>query len=271
MFYPEELSPRRKLMFSMWDAPNDGKVRAVVSFDATNLNAYIASLNQQSAATGLARTSITHAAAKAIGTVALQAKYDFNGHFFAGRFFRHKDKAVGILVATDDGKDLGAVKIAQIDQKGLLDIASEVAEYAENFRRDGDESHNAANRIMALTPSPLLAGVVKVNGFINNRLGRRTKLIPSDAFPMGRAIISSLGMHGVEMAFPPLVRHMHVPMAIIVCAAVDRPVAVDGSVEIRPIVNLCFTFDHRFSDGLDMARTATEIRAMLEDPQGHSL
>ena len=55
MFYPEELSPRRKLMFSMWDAPNDGKVRAVVSFDATNLNAYIASLNQQSAATGLCR------------------------------------------------------------------------------------------------------------------------------------------------------------------------------------------------------------------------
>ncbi|MGA0092149.1 MAG: hypothetical protein ACO3JT_07435 [Candidatus Nanopelagicales bacterium] len=117
MFYPEELSPRRKLMFSMWDAPNDGKVRAVGSFDATNLNAYIASLNQQSAATGLARTSITHAAAKAIGTVALQDKYDFNGHFFAGRFFRHKDKAVGILVATDDGKDLGAVKIAQIDRR----------------------------------------------------------------------------------------------------------------------------------------------------------
>ena len=271
MFYPEELSPRRKLMFSMWDAPNDGKVRAVLAFDATNLIAYIREMNEGAERSGLARTSITHAAAKAIGTIALQDKYDFNGHFFAGRFYRHKEKAVGILVATDDGKDLGAVKISQVDRKSLLDIALETARYAENFRRAGDESHNTANRVMDLTPAPLLAGVVKLNGFINNRLGRKTKLIPSDAFPMGRAIISSLGMHGVEMAFPPLVSHMHVPMAIIVCAAVDRPVAVDGRVEIRPIVNLCFTFDHRFSDGVDMARAANEIRAMLEDPAGHSL
>ncbi len=110
MFYPEELSPRRKLMFSMWDAPNDGKVRAVLSFDATNLNAYITSLNEQSATTGLARTSITHAAAKAIGTVALQDKYDFNGHFFA-----LCDKA-GVEVWCDTGATVPHMKRFSFDE-----------------------------------------------------------------------------------------------------------------------------------------------------------
>jgi 2-oxoisovalerate dehydrogenase E2 component (dihydrolipoyl transacylase) len=46
-------------------------------------------------------------------------------------------------------------------------------------------------------------------------------------------------------------------------AIVDRPVAVDGMIGIRPMMYLCFSFDHRALDGLQAARFLTSCRKWL--------
>jgi 2-oxoisovalerate dehydrogenase E2 component (dihydrolipoyl transacylase) len=47
-------------------------------------------------------------------------------------------------------------------------------------------------------------------------------------------------------------------------AIVERPVAVQGLIGIKPMMYLCFSFDHRVLDGLQAARFVTACRKWLE-------
>ena len=46
----------------------------------------------------------------------------------------------------------------------------------------------------------------------------------------------------------------------------QRPVAVDGEVVIRPIMNLALSYDHRLIDGKDAVRFLVAIKQLIEDP-----
>lgn len=47
---------------------------------------------------------------------------------------------------------------------------------------------------------------------------------------------------------------------------VDRPVAVNGKVEIRPIMYLALTYDHRIVDGKEAVTALKAIKSCLENP-----
>lgn len=46
----------------------------------------------------------------------------------------------------------------------------------------------------------------------------------------------------------------------------ERPVVVDGKVEIRPMMYLALSYDHRLIDGAEAVRFLVAIKGMLEDP-----
>jgi 2-oxoglutarate dehydrogenase E2 component (dihydrolipoamide succinyltransferase) len=48
---------------------------------------------------------------------------------------------------------------------------------------------------------------------------------------------------------------------------VERPVVVDGKIEIRPIMLLAVTYDHRVVDGSEAVRFLVAIKQMIEDPE----
>ena len=48
--------------------------------------------------------------------------------------------------------------------------------------------------------------------------------------------------------------------------AVERPMVVNGQVEVRLMMNLSSSFDHRFVDGYDAAAMIQEIKELLEHP-----
>ena len=48
--------------------------------------------------------------------------------------------------------------------------------------------------------------------------------------------------------------------------AVHRPMVIDGRVEIRLMMNLSSSFDHRFIDGFDAASMIQVIKSLLEEP-----
>ena len=47
---------------------------------------------------------------------------------------------------------------------------------------------------------------------------------------------------------------------------VERPVAVNGQVEIRPIMYVALTYDHRIVDGSEAVRFLVTVKRMIEDP-----
>ncbi len=46
----------------------------------------------------------------------------------------------------------------------------------------------------------------------------------------------------------------------------DRPMAVDGKVEILPMMYLALSYDHRIIDGRESVGFLVSIKELLEDP-----
>jgi 2-oxoglutarate dehydrogenase E2 component (dihydrolipoamide succinyltransferase) len=46
----------------------------------------------------------------------------------------------------------------------------------------------------------------------------------------------------------------------------DRPVAIDGKVEIRPVMYVALSYDHRIIDGKDSVGCLVHIKKFIENP-----
>ena len=47
----------------------------------------------------------------------------------------------------------------------------------------------------------------------------------------------------------------------------ERPVAIDGKVEIRPMMYLALSYDHRIIDGKESVSFLVAVKDMLENPE----
>jgi pyruvate dehydrogenase E2 component (dihydrolipoamide acetyltransferase) len=107
-----------------------------------------------------------------------------------------------------------------------------------------------------------LAELAQARGDVVGR-ARENKLQAQD-LEDGTFTISNLGMFGVEQ----FVAVINPPQAAILAvgAAVDTPVARDGAVEIRPMMTLTLTVDHRAVDGAEGADFLRTVKQFLEEP-----
>ena len=48
---------------------------------------------------------------------------------------------------------------------------------------------------------------------------------------------------------------------------IERPVAIDGKVEIRPIMYVALSYDHRIIDGKESVGFLVAVKEALENPQ----
>ena len=80
----------------------------------------------------------------------------------------------------------------------------------------------------------------------------------------GTFTISNLGMFGIEQ----FVAVLNPPQAAILAvgATEDKPVVVGGQVEVRPLMSMTITCDHRAIDGADGADFLRTVKELLEEP-----
>jgi len=80
----------------------------------------------------------------------------------------------------------------------------------------------------------------------------------------GTFTISNLGMFGIEQ----FVAVLNPPQAAILAvgATEEKPVVLAGQVEIRPLMSMTITCDHRAVDGADGAEFLRTVKELLEEP-----
>ena len=85
-----------------------------------------------------------------------------------------------------------------------------------------------------------------------------------DEYANGTFTITNLGMYDVD-EFTAVINP---PEAAILAVGkiADTPVAVDGKVEIRPIMTLSLTYDHRIIDGAPAAQFLQYVKKLLQNP-----
>ena len=92
---------------------------------------------------------------------------------------------------------------------------------------------------------------------------RSRKLEPAD-MSGSTFTISNLGMFGIEQ-FTAIINP---PEAAIMAVGkmLDTPVAVNGKVEIRPMMKITLAADHRIIDGAAVARFLSDLKSTMENP-----
>jgi 2-oxoglutarate dehydrogenase E2 component (dihydrolipoamide succinyltransferase) len=97
-------------------------------------------------------------------------------------------------------------------------------------------------------------------------LGRKARegTMSMDDLTGGTFTITNGGIFGSMMSTPIL----NPPQSAILGmhAIQDRPMAVDGAVQVRPMMYLALTYDHRIIDGKEAVQFLVSVKQSLEDP-----
>lgn len=94
-------------------------------------------------------------------------------------------------------------------------------------------------------------------------LAREGKL-PADKLRGGTFTITNLGMYGIE-SFTPIINQPEVAI-LGVNTMEDKAVVINGQIQIRPIMNLSLTADHRVVDGSVAAQFLQRVKQLMENP-----
>jgi 2-oxoglutarate dehydrogenase E2 component (dihydrolipoamide succinyltransferase) len=93
---------------------------------------------------------------------------------------------------------------------------------------------------------------------------RDGKITPED-MTGGTFTITNGGVFGSMMSTPII----NPPQSAILGMhnIIERPVAIDGKVEIRPMMYLALSYDHRIIDGKESVGFLVKVKEMIENPE----
>lgn len=252
---------RRKLAISTWSAPREGNIYGKVTVDAGEAQAYLQHVRETTGE----KVTITHLVGKAVGE-ALRKEPSLNGRIALGRYIPHDEVSIAFLVAMADGSDLAKAKIQHVDRKSVADMAKELRERATRLRDGADDDWEKSKGVVKILPTQILGRMLWLIGWLSSSLGLEFKPAGVERFPFGSAIVTSVGMFGLDEGFVPPTPFARVPLYVLIGAVKDQPTVVDGKVVIRPMLTVTATIDHRFIDGFQGGVIAKEFRRVFEDP-----
>ena len=254
-------SVRRKLAIASWRAPSEPNIYGRLELDATEALAYLEQVRERTGE----RVTITHLVGKA-AALALAEEPTLNGRIRLGRYIPNDRVSLTFLVTMPDGSDLARAKVEDVDRKDLAAIAADLRAKSERLRTGRDDDWEKSKRLVRLLPPWLLRPVVWLTGWLTASLGMEAKPLGLERQPFGSAIVTSVGMLGLDEAWVPPTPFARVPLYLLVGAVRERPVVVDGKVASRQMLTVTATVDHRFVDGFQAAVLARTFRRVFEDP-----
>ena len=257
-----DASSFRRMAAAMWRSPSDPSIYGSMDVDATAALAFLAS---HSAATAT-RLSITHLVARAVA-LALRDQPELNGKVrFWGRLEQRRTIDVFVTVATEGNRDLSGARIERADEKSLAELAREIRDRVGKIRSGKDASYQKSRGALQQVPWWLARPATWLSDVLVNELHLDLAAQGMPVDPFGSAIVTSVGMFGIDSAFAPFVPLARCPMLILVPEIRPRPWAVGDRVEVRPVLRLCATFDHRIIDGAAAGRFAARLTQLFADP-----
>jgi pyruvate dehydrogenase E2 component (dihydrolipoamide acetyltransferase) len=264
---PLEISSFRQLATVAWDHPGDPSIYGFLDFQADPLERRLAELR----AAGV-RVTVTHLVARALALV-LQRHPDLNVALRRRRIYKRAriDIFMQVAIPTDGGlgkADLSGVKITDCDKKDAASIAKECEGRVALVRNRTDPELQKSKDTVLKIPRFLLKGLIRFFAWCQREPNWRVKWTGMPKDPFGSAMVTSLGMLGIETAFAPLFPLGGPPILLLVGQIMHRPVCEQDGTEVRIVprrtLRLCGTFDHRIVDGLHLAHFSSELKKIIE-------
>lgn len=250
----------RRIASAMWPAPDDPQIFGSLDIDARPIRALIAR-----AATAGIKVTPTHVVGRAVAR-ALFMVPELNTHIAFGRSRPHSSIDVFFIASVGEGNDLSGVKIKNVQEKAVTEIADELRERSRVLKSGKDKVFARSKRLSNALPVALLRPMLRASAFLTETLDLNLSLLGLDRQPFGGAMVTSVGMFGLPHGFAPLAWMYGVPLLVLVGEITQKAVVVDGRVEPREILPITATIDHRYVDGSQIARAMTAFREYLATP-----
>jgi len=251
----------RKLAGSAWRQPADPQFYGDLDLDAGALLSYIEDVRR---ATGVHLT-VTHLVGRAVAHGLVEVP-ELRVRLARGREHARDSVDVFFIVSTGGGQELTGVKIHSADRKSAVQIAEELNARCAGINAGDDPELGRGKALMTKLPPPLLRASLHVGAWLTSDLNLDLSRIGMPRQAFGGAMITSVGMWGVNHAYSPLAHYYRVPVLVLVGAVTKRPAVVADRVVVRPMLTVSATFDHRYVDGYHAAKFAEAARAYCEAP-----
>jgi pyruvate dehydrogenase E2 component (dihydrolipoamide acetyltransferase) len=250
----------RKIANALWSAPSDPQIYGSLEIDATAMLAFIAAARAHGE-----HVTATHLVGRAVAQ-ALVAVPELNVRLVGDRAIDRESIDVFFITAVAGGKDLTGVKVDSANEKSAAEVARELGKRSRAMKEGKDPDFARTKRTMETLPRAILRPLLRLGAWIAGDHAKRIDALGLAPTPFGSAMVTSVGMFGLPMGFAPLAWMYRVPLLVLVGEIGDRPVAVAGRVEVRPIVPITVTIDHRYVDGAQLGRALEAFRGYLASP-----
>lgn len=251
----------RKLAGSTWSRPMDPQFFGDLQLDAEPMLRYIAEARR----TQGVHVTMTHLVGRAVAH-GLAVVPELRLRLAHGREYERQSSDVFFIVITGGGQELTGVKVTGADRKSATEIAAEVNRRYAAIKAGEDPDLGRGKALLTSLPPRMLRVALRLGAWLTSDLDLDLSRLGMPRQAFGGAMITSVGMWGVDHAYSPLAHYYHVPVLVLVGAVRKSPVVVDDAVVVRQMVTITATFDHRYVDGYHAAQFADAIRHYCADP-----
>ncbi|MBN2360038.1 MAG: 2-oxo acid dehydrogenase subunit E2 [Deltaproteobacteria bacterium] len=261
-FHPlADPSSFRKMAASMWHAPNDPHIFGFTDIDMTKAQQFMDDYGQRHGC----KVTVTHFVTRALA-LAFAKHPELNAKIGWSRIWLRDHIDIFCQVATEGGRDLSGFKLRGADQMSLQQIAEKLQGSARDIREDKDPTFKRSRNLFRALPLWGVRFVLALMSLLTNKLNLHLPKLGMPRDPFGSAMVTSVGMYGIDSGFAPFTPVARCPIILTVTRIKPRPWAEGDKVVVRPVLRLCGTFDHRVIDGARAGMFSGVIEAPFHDP-----
>eukprot|EP01098_Paradermamoeba_levis_P006818 TRINITY_DN2837_c0_g1_i1.p1 TRINITY_DN2837_c0_g1~~TRINITY_DN2837_c0_g1_i1.p1 ORF type:complete len:299 (-),score=124.55 TRINITY_DN2837_c0_g1_i1:54-950(-) len=252
---------RRRIQLATWKPSSEGNIYCKVSLDASKVVEWLKKQKEKGN-----DITLTHIVGKATA-VALKNAPSLNGSVLFDRFIEHKTVDISFLAMIEGGKNLAKIKVESADKKLAIDISNELRSRVDKLRKGKDEEFKKSMTALQNLPTWAIRLMLHNLGWLSGCLGVDFKAVGVERFPFGAAMVTSVGMLGIDEAYAPFTPFAHVPLLVLIGQLKDGIVVVDKQPLVRPKVKITTTVDHRFLDGAQGGVLIKKLKEIFDNPE----
>ncbi len=255
-------TPWRVTSAAIYTTPTDSRVYGTLDIDVTEAKRFL----DEKRNAGIKLTMVHLATAVLARAVAFDVP-EMNCFIRRGAVVGRErlDVMVPVQVGGDAGVTPAVVRDAHA--RTVTDIAAEIRDKAQKSR-GGDEIKAAQNKyLLNRIPWPLRRPVFRLLKWITVDMGFEIRALGLSAHSFGSFVISDIGSFGLNTGMTALMPAAKVPAVIVLGKMEEKPVVRKGEIEIRTILPLTGTFDHRIVDGMQIGKLARGIKRNFRKPE----
>lgn len=251
----------RKVASTIYKKPIDSKIFGMVELDVTELERYIAEKRKEGV-----KTTLTYLITQIIGRAIRQEVPELNTYVRRGKIIQREnvDATVSVLLA---GGQMGSVKVENADQLTTAEIASFIGKKIADSRKGNENDTMQSKSLLAKMPWPFRNWFFKIYQTITIHWGISVPGIGLDSNSFGSFIVSNIGTVGLDTGYGSLLPSSNISFVFILGSINKKPVVIDDKIEIRRVMWLSSTLDHRVVDGSHGGRLFRIIKQIAKNPE----